>query len=151
MAKQTSGLIVFEDIKGLKAKMSIQGVTDLQKVKDFAQQMSSRTRCKIIECSYHESETVDIGTAVAGAWDSVKFKGMIVLEDKKTGRTAQYQLPAPLESMFEHITKVGYLMTQLHGDSIADDFNTATGRTVVADQYRFNKGKVKGIELDAQV
>jgi hypothetical protein len=146
MAIYTRGLIVFEDVMGKTAKMTLRGVTDLQKVKDFATQMSSRTRAKIIECSYHESEGVDIGSAVAGKWDSVDNKAEIYLEDTDTGLGGRWQLPAPLETLFDHVSGVGYVMKQVQGDSIKDDYNTATGKI-----YRFNKGRFKGINTQAQV
>jgi len=147
---QTSGTVTFEDVKGKRSKMNFHDVVDITKLEDLANSLANLTRCKVVNISFHESKDVSIGAAAAGQFDTVDDKARLVIEDPTTGRSGQPQLPAPLENLFTHVEKVGYVLLKATGDQIADFISLACGRTGT-EKFRFVKGKHSKNNTEAQI
>jgi len=148
----TKGVVILEDVQGKRSKMTFDGIQDMAKLKTFANTLSNRTYAKVVQVSFITTESVSIGSVQAGQFDSVDHKARVTLIAKKNnGRSATHRVPAPLDALFEHFQKSGYIVKKAQGDALAQDLNIACGRTAPEELYVFSKGKFDGDPTKSQL
>jgi hypothetical protein len=96
-----------------------------------------------------DSDPAGIRDAQTGKYDSVEAKMYVTLRYVDANGEEHFpkvSLPAPVDAIFEHVSKIGYRILDVQGQAIAAHLSARTGLT-----YTYVRGTVLSDKTEAQL
>lgn len=129
-----AGYIKIKDIGGKVSIMKLPYVTDLAKLKTFADGLDSYSNGQCIECGVitTTTDTPNATAATHGKLETVENKAALTFYyiENNVKEFIKLVIPAPDDDTFEHVDKVGYRYLSTQGEALAAMLSTLTGKTV---------------------